>query len=277
VVQPRHHPLPGAPRPLHLRGQLGDTRPANEDDTANYPTAVITKIWQDVAAYSPRPPFAVTTGDYVFARTSGSESGTQIDTYLMARSNFPNLVFPAMGNHECTGATASNCGAGTTSGVTTNYSNFLTKMLAPLGQSLPYYTLRVNGTGGAWTAKFVFVACNAWTSTQSAWLDSELASPTTYTFVVRHEGANATTAPCVTPSAQILAKHPYTLLIAGHTHTFAYYASDKEIIVGNGGAPLTNSVNYGYVIAEQQPNGSIQIKEFDYSTNALQTSFTVAP
>ena len=63
--------------------------------------------------------------------------------------------------------------------------------------------------------------------------------------------------PGVTPSTrQIIAAHPLTLLIAGHTHTYAYYASEKQIIVGNGGAPLAGSVNYGYVVAASRRTGT---------------------
>src|SRR6185369_16241432 len=38
---------------------VGDTRPPSVDDTAGYPSAIITKIWQDIEAQSPRPAFAV--------------------------------------------------------------------------------------------------------------------------------------------------------------------------------------------------------------------------
>jgi hypothetical protein len=254
---------------------VGDTRPAMIDDTAGYPTAVIQKIWQDVEVHSPKPYFAVMTGDYVFAKPFGSEAGPQFDKYLQARSAFSNVAFPAMGNHECTGGTASNCGPGTTDGVTVNYTTFLQKMLAPIGKSDPYYTINVNGTGGAWTAKFVFVAANAWTQTQATWLAAELAKPTTYTFVVRHEGSSATTAPGVTPSAQIMAQHPYTLLLAGHTHTFSYSKTGREVITGNGGAPLTGTINYGYVIAEQRADGAIVFDARDYATNAVFKTFAV--
>jgi hypothetical protein len=254
---------------------VGDTRPATIDDTAGYPKAVIAKIWQDIEAFSPRPAFAVTTGDYMFAKSYGSQAGPQLDMYLTARAAFTNTVFPAMGNHECTGATASNCGQGNADGVTVNYTTFLQKMLAPLGQTLPYYTINVNGTNGAWTAKFVFIAANAWTATQATWFAGELAKPTTYTFVVRHEGSSATTAPGVTPSAQIMAQHPYTILLAGHTHTYIHYASSREVITGNGGAPLTGGVNYGYVVATQRSDGAIVFKEYDYSTNVVQSTFAV--
>jgi hypothetical protein len=275
---------------------VGDTRPPNEDDTAGYPTAVITKIWKDVEAYSPRPAFAVTTGDYMFSgptHTPGTQTA-QMNLYLTARAAFTNVVFPTMGNHECDGATAGNCyacgsacsnvGGSCTGGVcvTPNLSVFLSKMLAPINQTLPYYAIHVNGTNNAWTAKLVFVACNAWSSAQATWLGTTLSQPTTYTFVVRHEGSIATTAPCLSGTGSnnagtIMAQHPYTLLIAGHTHTYAYYASEKQVIVGNGGAPLSGSINYGYVVATQQSNGMMQFKEIDYSTNTVQSTFTVSP
>src|SRR5262249_35199477 len=84
----------------------GDTRPANIDDTAGYPTAIITKIFKDLQAETPRPGFAVATGDYEFSNTNGVQSALQLDLYIQARSNFSNPEFPTMGNHECTGATA---------------------------------------------------------------------------------------------------------------------------------------------------------------------------
>ena len=272
---------------------VGDTRPPNEDDTSGYPTAIITKIWQDVEAASPRPAFAVATGDYMFAspsHTPGTQAA-QMSLYLTARAAFSNPLYPAMGNHECDGATADNCyacgsacntvGGSCIGGVcqTPNYVQFLSKMLAPVAQTLPYYTLNVNGTGNAWSAKFVYIACNAWSPTQATWLASQLSNPTTYTFVVRHEGTTATTAPCLSGTGSnnadtILSQHPYTLLIAGHTHTYAYYSSEKQVIVGNGGAPLSGSVNYGYVIARQS-GSSIVFNEYDYATNAVSNTFTV--
>ena len=259
---------------------VGDTRPANPDDTAGYPTAVITKIWQDVEAYSPRPAFAVTTGDYMFACTSGNSQAPQMALYLGARKAFSGVTFAAMGNHECTGADASNCGTGNTNGITPNYSLFLSKMLMPLGVSLPYYTVNISSTaGGAWTAKLVFIAANAWDATQASWLDAELAKPTTYTFVVRHEGLSSDSSsnpiPGIKPSEAILAKHPWTLKIVGHTHTYEYRLSDREIVIGNGGAPPTGSVNYGYVVARQRADGAIVFSSYDYSDNSVVQTITM--
>jgi hypothetical protein len=147
----------------------------------------------------------------------------------------------------------------------------------PVGQTQPYYTINVNGTNNAWTAKFVFIACNMWTPAQATWLDSALSTSTTYTFVVRHESPGTSGAPCVTasPSADsITTSHPFTLIIAGHTHTYAYYSSEKLVVVGNGGAPLSGTVDYGYVIARQS-GSSIVFNEYDYMTNAVTNTFTV--
>jgi hypothetical protein len=255
---------------------VGDTRPPNEDDTAGYPTAVITKIWQEVEAYSPRPAFSLSTGDYMYANpTTGTQQVPQVDLYLGARAAFTNVSFPAMGNHECTGETNSNCGAGNADGITPNYTTFMTKMLAPLGVTQPYYTVTIASSSKAWTAKLVFVAANAWDTAQSTWLEGELAKPTTYTFVIRHESVSANTAPGVTPSEAIMAKYPYTLAIVGHTHTYSYSQGDREVIVGNGGAPLSSGSNYGYVVAQQRADGAIVFNSIDYLTNAVTDTFAV--
>jgi hypothetical protein len=254
-----------------LFGIVGDTRPANEDDTSGYPTSIIEQIYSDVAARSPQPSFIVSSGDYQFASTSGSESAPQIALYMAARAKFPGAWFPAMGNHECTGATASNCGSGNTDGVTKNYSNFLSTMLGPIQQTLPYYVIKVTATDSSWTSKFVFIAGNAWDSAQSSWLTTTLAETTTYTFIIRHEPTEANTAPGVTPSDAIIKNYPLTLEICGHTHD--YSKSGNKIVLGNGGAPLTGSGDYGYGIVQQRSDGAIVVDEYDYMTNTADPSF----
>ena len=180
-----------------------------------------------------------------------------------------------MGNHECTGYTDSNCGSGNKDGITNNYTDFMTTMLGPLGYTEPYYEVDVADPNGTWTAKLVFIAGNAWGTAQSTWLDAALSKPTTYTFVIRHEGVDATTAPGVTPSGTIIAKHPLTLLIVGHTHTYAHYASDHEVICGNGGAPLTSGKNYGYGVIDRRSDGAITFTEYDYQSNAVVDTWVV--
>lgn len=253
---------------------VGDTRPPNVDDTSGYPTTIATTIFKDIDGMSPKPQFGVSTGDYMYAQPGNGQAAPQLAMYTQARGNFTNIMFPAMGNHECTGYTDSNCGSGNSDGVTENYTAFLTTLLQPLGQTNPYYSININSTSGAWTAKFVFIAANAWTSAQSSWLDSTLAQTTTYTFIMRHESASANTAPGVTPSEDIMAKYPYTLAIVGHSH---YYQKSgaKEVIFGNGGAPLSGGT-YGFGLVTQRSDGTIQVDDYDYQSMQPDTSFRFA-
>ena len=277
--RPTYDAAPGSPDAAVGSGAsfrfaiVGDTRPAGINGTSSYPTAIITKIWGDIENESPRPDFAVSSGDYMFASTTGSEQNPQLDLYLGARAQFTNPVYAALGNHECTGATTSNCGSGTTDGVTKNFSAFMTRMAS--GHSDPWYSVSFADPNGAWTAKVVLVAANAWTSAQATWLDQTLSQPTTYTFVVRHESNSASTAPGVSPSRTIIDSHPYTLLIVGHAHTYQHVPSDREVIVGNGGAPLVSGTNYGYGIVDRRTDGTIQFTEYDYSSHAVMDQFAV--
>lgn len=257
---------------------VGDTRPPDEDDTAAYPSSVISQIFASIEASQPRPAFVVATGDYMFAsnRPEG-QAGPQLDLYLEARAAYRGPFFPALGNHECTGATSSNCGDEGADGVTANFAAFSEKLLAasfaPPGPSEPYYAVRIVAPGEVWSAKLVVVAANAWSSQQGAWLDETLAEPTTYTFVVRHEPADATTAPGVTPSEAILARHPYTLVLVGHTHTYRHSAErPREVLVGNGGAPLDGK-DYGFAVFVQQPGGAIAVDMINWRSGEADEDF----
>src|SRR4029077_20731613 len=119
----------------------GDTRPPNEDEIANYPTAIITKIFADLAAMNPAPPYVVSTGDYQYSNPFNSGAAAQLQLYQGAKGSYTGLQFPAMGNHECTGATDSNCSGGYT---TNNFKSFLSSMLAPIQKTLPYYSINVS-------------------------------------------------------------------------------------------------------------------------------------
>lgn len=255
---------------------VGDTRPVAMDDVADYPVAVVSKIYATMDALLPRPTFAVSTGDYQYTSRSGNTGPAQVDLYLAARAAFRGVLFPAMGNHECTGLTSSNCGSENTDGMTGAYRAYLTKLLVPIGQTAPYYEVDVDSKDGSWTSKLVFIAPNAWTSDQATWFDRAMTRPTTYTFVIRHEGSNATAAPGVTPSEQILAAYPYTLAICGHTHTYDH-PKRREVIVGNGGAPLVSSTKgYGFAVLSQQPDGSIAVDMIDYASGRADAAFRFA-
>lgn len=252
---------------------VGDTRPPIVDDTAGYPNDVIGKIYEDIQALTPRPTFAISTGDYVFAKPTGTAAAAQLDLYLAARMKYVGVLFPALGNHECTGYTRSNCGAGNSDGSPYNYQSFMTKLLAPIGRSDPYYAVAVSASDASWTAKFVVVAANAWSSAQAEWLETELAKPTTYTFVVRHEPKSADTAPGVLPSEAIMARHPLTLAITGHSHTYSHYRGSREIIVGNGGAPSTGGKGFGFALVSQDSDLSLRVDMIDLSSGKADPSF----
>ena len=226
---------------------------------------------------SPKPEFVVATGDYNYASPMGSEAAAQIGKYVTARAVFSNPLFPAMGNHECTGYTNSNCGAGSANGITHDYQAFMDQLLAPLGQAQPYYTVHLSATDGTWTAKLVFIAANAWNTTQASWLTTEMAQPTTYTFVIRHEPSTATTAPGVSPSSAIIKTSSYTLLIVGHSHTYSHAAGSREVIMGLGGAPVSSGRDFGYLVISQAPDGNIVVSEYDYVTGAVNDTFVLRP
>lgn len=262
---------------------VGDTRPKNADDNANYPTAVITQIYKDLAMVTAPPLFAVSTGDYQYVTSGQSTSATnadiQIGDYLGAAANFAGALFPAMGNHECTGYTDSECGPSGNDGLTDNYKTFLSKMLAPLGVATPYYSVPLRAADGSWTAKIVVTAANAWDSTQSDWLTQTMGQATTYTFVIRHEPSeDAARLQAIGDIDTILGGFPYTLLIVGHTHTFEHSTqSVREVIVGNGGVPGTRGT-FGFAMVSRQGDGSIKVEQYD-ETSAAPTpngvSFTV--
>jgi hypothetical protein len=250
---------------------VGDTRPATEDDTAGYPTGVIESIFVDIAARAPQPAFVVATGDYMFASAGGGQAETQLGLYTEARARFSGPLLAAMGNHECTGWTASNCGPGNTDGVTPNYSAFLALLLSPIHQTLPYYSARYDALDGSWTSKLVVVAANAWDQGQASWLVQAMAVPTTYTFVVRHEPSDATTAPGTVPSEAIVGQYPVTLEICGHTHS--YFHDGNRVVLGNGGAPLGSGKSYGYGLVQRRADGSLDVDEIDYQSGQADPSF----
>ena len=68
-------------------------------------------------------------------------------------------------------------------------------LLAPIEQTSPYYSININAIDSSWTSKFVFIAANAWDSTQSSWLSGVMAQTTTYTFVIRHESTGTSGPP----------------------------------------------------------------------------------
>jgi hypothetical protein len=78
----------------------------------------------------------------------------------------------------------------------------------------------------------------------------------------------------VTITDSMLATATYDLLIVGHSHTFDN-PTRQEIIVGNGGAPLSGLFDYGYATIEQQSGSGFVVTAYDYQTAAPVAYFTV--
>lgn len=257
---------------------IGDSRPGKLDDVAGYPRQVIGQIYRDLQERSPRPAFVVATGDYMNNTPGAGTAALQVAAYLDAARAFSGPVFPAMGNHECANAVSSECGPQGPNGSTENYQAFLGGLLQrglALPTATPYYALRVEGGEGnrRWTAKFLFIAANAWDAVQADWLTRALEAPTTYTFVVRHERTlDDAACPGAAASTAILAKRPPTLLLVGHFHEFAVHKTSAvgsaELVVGNGGAPLyAQDGFFGYVVCAQGADLTLSCQAYDYQSN----------
>jgi hypothetical protein len=249
-------------------GVFGDVRPPSDGADSSYPVNIIGPIIRAIHAQSAQ--FIVATGDYMYSRTTSSVAN-QLDQLLGAEQSFTGgTIFHTMGNHECNGASNSNCPRLTE---TPNIRGFMSRLL-PFSQT-PYHSFTVQTSKG--TAKFVSIAANAWDSTQEAWLRQTLAQSTTYTFVSRHEQTGDPDAPGAAPSDAIIAQYPVTLKMFGHAHEYRRI-SDNAVISGNGGANLrTQGTYYGYLIVEQHSNGDITVTAYDISTGMPVDTWAVTP
>jgi hypothetical protein len=260
-------PPPGGGNLLHF-AVFGDCRPPNLEGTNNYPSAIVGGIFS--LAQSHAAQFMVGTGDYVFSNTSSGVSA-QLKLFNQARANFSNPVYLTMGNHECNGYTASNC---PNLNETPNVQQFMN--LLPSGVTKPYYRLDFDTPFGK--AKLVFIAANAWNSTQQSWLQQQMSDPTTYTFVMRHEPPADTQAPGVGPSESIVQSSSYTLELLGHTHEYKHIDT-QHVISGNAGAPLQPSSGFGFgmLLIDQLGDGNIQVTEYDESSGTAVDTWRVTP
>ncbi len=250
---------------------VGDTRPALIDDTNHYPTAIITQIFQDIAALNPPVQFVVATGDYQFSEPLLGEGPKQLALYAQARQSYSGLLFPAIGNHECKlGLSTGNCAGNLTQQATAFQSTFLT----PIGKSGLYYTLGFSDPAGTWSAKLIVTACNFWDSTQKSWLQAQLALPTTYTLLARHQPLGSD-GPCNAQMDPMIRDAGYDVLLVGHTHTVALSPTDRQLIEGVGGAPITSTSNYGFATVEQQPGGGWIVRQYDYQSQQVVNQYTL--
>jgi hypothetical protein len=246
-------------------GVFGDVRPMDLDMAGEYPTAVIDAIFEEMGGSYAE--FAIGTGDYMYADTKTQVDSQLADLVAAEKKMGSRPIFHAMGNHECNGDTSSNCPNGTE---TANMVGFMTTLLS--FTTKPYYSFNVTTAQGE--AKFVVIAANAWSTAQSTWLDTELAKPTKYTIVVRHEADDDPRAPGVTPSDAIIAAHPVTLFLYGHDHTYQRVGYNG-VICGNSGAPQNGY--YGWLLVEQEANGNLVVSSINKDNSEVIDRWAVDP
>lgn len=249
-------------------GVFGDCRPPNVGETSQYPTAIASNIFSLLQQHGAQ--FVVGTGDYMFADTAADVTA-QVALLQQAEANFKGPIYHAMGNHECTGATASNCPNGNE---TPNVQAFMSK-LVPQGTQTPYYRVDVATPNGK--AKFLFVAGNAWSTAQQTWLQAQLADATTYTFIVRHVPPG-TSAPGVTESEALVTAAPFTLELLGHFHEYKVL-DPKHVISGNGGAASRSGevAGFGFLLVEQEADGTLAATEYDQTTGDAIDAWKISP
>ena len=66
---------------------------------------------------------------------------------------------------------------------------------------------------------------------------------------------------------------PFTLKLTGHSHSFSYDTTNREVVNGLGGGALDTGYTgtFGYVICRQRPDNAIQCSLYDYDTNQIST------
>ncbi len=265
-------PLGGTVALLHF-GITGDTRPPNCEDTAHYPTAIISGIADALKARGAQ--FVVDEGDHMFV-CNGSLAVAQAQMALFTQSTarFGGTWFMAMGNHECWHGP---CLLNNTSA---NYVAFMAA-LAPVSAK-PYYSFNVETQLGR--ASFIIIADNAWDGVQQAWLQQQLADADAnarYTFVFRHHPAADTSVATNTTVMSIIRQHRFSMFISGHSHEYKHQPNvdnGRDIVLGLGGAPLLGLATWnGYAIVDQQLDGRLKVSVYDLSGGTLRDSWYAAP
>lgn len=255
-------------------GFTGDTRPAQCGGA--YPTTVINRIFDGMKQQGVQ--FALDQGDHMF-NCSGGSSGfaaakQQMAFYQAASARLGAPVFMTLGNHECLGYSLCN---EQSYGTNPNYTAFL-DALSPISPK-PYYRIDIQTRSGL--AVFLFVADNAWDSTQEAWLTTQLTDAdrrARYTFVSKHHPEGNSDNAVFPHIYDLVRQHKYTLFLTGHSHLFKRQQNDpRALVIGCGGAPLAGGTFWGYATAEQRSDDHIEVRIYDQATGNVMSSFEVPP
>ncbi|MEO9192640.1 MAG: metallophosphoesterase [Polyangia bacterium] len=264
-------PAGGSVNLLHV-GITGDSRPPSCEDTAHYPSAIVTAIAKQFQQQ--KVDFALDLGDHMYVCNDDLPTATtQMGLYMSAIQSYVGTWFMTMGNHECW---KGPCLQGSTNA---NYVAYM-KALAPIA-SLPYYSFDVTTSKGLVT--FVVVADNGWDSAQATWLESTLSTAdakAAYTIVARHHPEGDHTVSTNAASMTIIRAHKFALFLTGHDHLYKHMTTDsgRDLVFGAGGAPLiAGGAFHGYVILDQEASGDLKLTVYDVATNLVQDTWSVGP
>jgi hypothetical protein len=267
-------PQGGSVTLLHF-GVSGDTRPPSCEDTAGYPTSVINGIADAERAAGAQ--FAVDMGDHMYVcNNDASIAQQQMGLFMEGVARFGGTWFLTEGNHECMGAGSGSCPTGSTN---VNYQAFLSA-LSPIS-STPYYSVDIQTSLGL--ATLVVVADNSWDAAQQSWLEQTLAradAHARYTIIAKHHPEGDTSVAANTTIMQVIRAHKFALLLTGHAHRYEHQTTDqgRDVIIGNGGAPLVSGGTFfGYAMVDQQPDGTLKLTMYDLATTTPHDSWTVGP
>jgi hypothetical protein len=279
-------PKGGSVTLLHFAA-TGDTRPGastNAQNVATYPTQVIDQIAKDFATAGAQ--FVVDLGDHMNNWQDATTAQQQMTFYQQAMALYPGQWFLTMGNHECdttsevcipfTGQAGYNAG---------NFTTFLGAVAQTGVGNVPWYSFDVQTSLGL--ATFVVIADNAWCPQQQSWLQQTLTTAdqnATYTIVARHHPPDDTSngdPTSLTDICTVVRQHKFSLWLTAHAHEYQQITgkdNGRDVIVGIGGAPLgSSSAYYGYVIVDQQSDGTLLVTVYDSSTQAPMSHFSVSP
>lgn len=252
----------------------GDTRPANCDQTNSYPQAAIAQI--ATAMKTLRVQFTVDLGDHMYVCDGvDSEAQTQMGYYTSAIASGPSTWWMTMGNHEC-GSNKYPYACFVGGAHDANFSAYMSALKRPQ----PYYFTDVQTAQGK--ARFVFIADDAWDSTQSAWLSSNLTDADTsakYTIIVRHhpvQGTRTGTGASGTDIPNLISAHKYTLILTAHNHDYEHDTATyggRSTVVGLGGA----GGYWGFATLLQNDDGTLTFVQRDANGNPVGTPWAVTP
>ncbi|MBS2033062.1 MAG: metallophosphoesterase [Deltaproteobacteria bacterium] len=253
----------------------GDTRPPSCEDTAGYPTAIINSIGDAEKAAGAQ--FALDLGDHMYVcNNDASIANQQMSLFVQGTQHFGGTWFMTEGNHECMGSGSGYCPTGSSN---VNFQAFLAAISNI--SSTPYYSVNIQTSLGL--ATFVFVADNSFDNAQQTWLQNTLAtadSNAKYTIIAKHHPEGDSSVAANSTIMSIIRQHKFALLLTGHAHKYEHQTTDsgRDLVLGNGGAPLISSGTFnGYGMIDQLSNGQLQVSIYDVASGSLQDQWSVGP